>query len=107
MKSTYRLFGLFWDGKESDDHLYPSLGYITEDHRDDFIISFKELLSVRDEGDFSALIPADAENHSAIVKMDYWTIHPNPALTAFLEKRRQQIFSCLARHFRNVYSLDT
>jgi hypothetical protein len=105
MKSTYKLFGIFWDGKESEECLYPTLDSIEDDHSDDIILSFKKLLSVQDEGGFSALVPPDAENRSVLVTMDYWTDHPNPALIAFLEKRRRQIFSCLAHHFRNVYSI--
>lgn len=101
MKSTYKLFGTYWDGMKSvkvdvlqnDSHpIQPSE-----------LISFQTLLSVQDQSDLDHIIAPFEMNDEITIQIDYWTETSNPVLYTFLEKRLGQMVAHLSEIFPTVH----
>jgi hypothetical protein len=100
MKTTYKLFGTYWDGMESSNKV--NLNTIKPNTQGSDFISFQKLLSVRDETDYDSLVLPFQEYKTVTVGIDYWTDSCNPVLRTFLEKRLSQIISHLSKSFDEI-----
>ncbi len=101
MKSTYKLFGAYWDGMKSvkADVLQNDNSPVQESE----LISFQKLLSVQDETDLDRIVIPYNTDESVAIGIDYWTETANPVLQAFLEKRLGQMVSHLSEKFTAVH----
>ncbi|MCR5457181.1 MAG: hypothetical protein K6F14_03800 [Clostridiales bacterium] len=100
MKSTYKLFGAYWDGmqavKYDELHIYNSTNQSMEP------ISFQQLLSVQNETELSRIITPYETNNAITIGIDYRTESTNPILRVFLEKRLCQMIAHLSERFQSV-----
>lgn len=99
MKSTYKLIGKYWDGKNL---YYPKKLERTENVISD-IVSFKDILMAENEEDFNKLTASNVEHNAVVIDIDFWPISKNPVLISFLEKRLYQISYCLHQLYEEVY----
>lgn len=100
MKTTYKLFGTYWDGMESTNSV--NLKNIKPNNQGTDFISFQKLLSVGGEADYDSLVSPFREHKTVTVGIDYWTNSCNPVLRTFLEKRLSQMISHLSKSFDEV-----
>ena len=100
MKTTYKLFGTYWDGMESIKNEDLNIGK-TNDYRLPSV-SFQQLLSVQNESEYDAIISPFKDYKTISIGIDYWTDSGNPVLCAFLRKRLCQMVSHLAKTFVEV-----
>ena len=100
MKTTYKLFGTYWDGMESTNSV--DLNTIKATNYDSDFISFQRLLSVQDATDYDSLISPFQGVKTVTVGVDYWTSSCNPVLSAFLKKRLSQMIFHLSNSFAEV-----
>ena len=102
MKSTYKLFGTYWDGMLLNDDETTAIRMISSDGLPANSISFKELLIVETQSDFEdATSSFDVETPVAI-HIDYWPKSSNPVLCLFLKKRLGQMVAHLSEKFTEV-----
>ena len=101
MKSTYKLFGVYWDGMKAVK--YDELHIDNSTKQPSEIVSFQKLLSVQDEADLARIIaPCDA--HKGItIGIDYWAESTNPILHVFLKKRLGQMVAHLSGKYPAVH----
>ena len=100
MKSTYKLFGIYWDGKKAVRFdILPKDSSPTQAPE---LISFRKLLSVQDEADFNQIITPYETNNEVTIGIDYWTESGNPILQEFLEKRLGQMVAHLLEKYPKV-----
>jgi hypothetical protein len=102
VKSTYKLFGAYWDGMLLNDDQTSEIRIISTKEMPENIISFKELLTVESQNDFEdAISSLDVETPVAI-RVDYWSESSNPVLCLFLEKRLGQMVARLSEIYPKV-----
>ena len=102
MKSTYKLYGSYWDGMSSFD--YPELPKEKSfsDNPPTKNLSFVELLTVEDDYDYNSLTSSMVADDEISVTIDFWPVTSNPVLCSFLRKRLCQIAVRLSKQFREV-----
>lgn len=104
MKTTYKLFGTYWDGME---HVKTtSINIVKTNNQEPNLISFKKLLSVQDEADYDSLVSPFREHKTVTVGIDYWTNSNNPVLSTFLKKRLSQMIFHLSKSFDDVLCIQ-
>lgn len=100
MKSTYKLFGTYWDGMKG--MRYGELNFENNPVRSSESISFQKLLSVQNETDLDRIIASYEPNNEITIQIDYWTETSNPILHTFLEKRLGQMVAHLSEKYPTV-----
>lgn len=100
MKSTYKLFGAYWDGMQAVK--YDELHIDNSPIQSMEPISFQQLLSVQNETELSSIITPYETNNTITIGIDYWTESANPVLRVFLEKRLCQMVAHLSERFSAV-----
>ncbi len=101
MKSTYKLFGAYWDGTKAVK--YDELHIDNSTNQSMEPISFQKLLSVQDEADLARIIAPCNAHKDITIGIDYWTESENPVLQVFLEKRLEQMVAHLSEIFPAVH----
>ena len=96
MKSTYKLFGTYWDGRHSDNNGIAKTVRLSSNNSLNNVISFKELLAVETQNDFDDIISSIELGFPVAIKVDYWPESSNPVLCAFLQKRLYQMIAHLS-----------
>ncbi|MCR5149702.1 MAG: hypothetical protein K6B52_00560 [Clostridiales bacterium] len=101
MKSTYKLFGAYWDGMKSVkvDVLQKDSSPVQPSE----LISFQKLLSVQDKTDLDRIVITYNKDESVAFGIDYWAETANPVLRDFLEKRLGQMVAHLSVKFPAVH----
>lgn len=106
MKSTYKLFGTFWDGITSTDSYRIELNNTFPEEGTYQNISFKELLMVENEQEFFSLTNSLTKTDSVILTIDYWN-KSNQIVESFLEKRLSQAVTLLESKAESVMCVYT
>ena len=101
MKSTYKLFGAYWDGMKAVK--YDELHIESSTKQPSELISFQKLLSVQDEADLAQIIELCDAHKGITIGIDYWTESANPVLRVFLEKRLGQMVAHLSEKYPAVH----
>ena len=101
MKSTYKLFGAYWDGMKAVK--YDELHIDNSTNQSMEPISFQKLLSVQDETELANIITPYETNDEVAIGIDYWTESTNPVLRVFLEKRLGQMVAHLSEKYPAVH----
>lgn len=103
MKSTYKLFGVYWDGMKTmgNDELY--IDSVVPKSSE--FISFRKFLSIQNENDFDKIIAPYETNDDITIGIDYWIETSNPVLHAFLKKRLGQIVAHLSEKYQTVHCI--
>lgn len=100
MKSTYKLFGAYWDGMKAME--YDALHIESSTKQSMEPISFQKLLSVQDETELARIITPYNTDEDITIGIDYWTESANPVLQVFLEKRLGQMTAHLSEKYPAV-----
>ncbi len=101
MKSTYKRFGVYWDGMKAVK--YDELQKDSHPTQPSEHISFQTLLSVQDQAGFDRIIAPYEMNDEITIQIDYWTDTSNSVLHAFLEKRLGQMVAHLSEKYPIVH----
>ena len=101
MKTTYKLFGTYWDGMKAVK--YDEMQKDSHLTQPSELISFQTLLSVQDQADLDRIIALYEMNDEITIQVDYWTETSNPILRAFLEKRLGQMVAHLSEKYPAVH----
>lgn len=102
MKSSYKLFGLYWDGINVNNISFKMVENFNE--KCDYF-SFKKLLCVKDNSDFVKLIDSIKKENIAVIEIDYWTSTTNKIIITFLNKRICQMIEKLSKYYKTIYCI--
>ncbi len=101
MKSTYKLFGIYWDGMKALDSSALSIEALHTDRIHNGV-SLNKLLCVEKQEDLEELINPINNDEEIIIEMDYYVTSDNKIIHSFIEKRLCQIVYRLSEYFKRV-----
>ena len=103
MKSTYKLFGTYWDGMPSADMSEIKLIENPEVFKGCNSLSLKALFSVNNASDFDKTTQSIDPDIPVVLSIDYSSSKENPILNTFNNKRISQIIWRIQETFSEVY----
>ena len=105
MKSTYQLFGAYWDGMGSCERgdIWSEKSRPADSGGN--VVSFRDLLGVEKKDDLQKLLSSLDSRDPVRIRIDYRPESSNPVLRGFLEKRLRQMVFHLSEFFP-IVSVD-
>ena len=102
MKSTYKLFGAYWDGIRLNNDKKMAIAKAPAENLLNNVISFQKLLAVETQNDLDNATSSLEVGTPITIRVDYWPESSNLVLCLFLEKRLGQMVALLSEKYPKV-----